>query len=169
MKYRAIVKQSGGWWIGWLVDLPGVNAQERTREELLASLRIGAEDMLETEVPCAPGATMAIVEVPDREWAVAEQPTAYGAGAGERRRHRLGGHGALAVRGVYDGEVARPLEEVDMPADAAVIITFLQPQKQRSTADAERREALAALDGAWQGEPLVRPPQGEYPKREALR
>jgi hypothetical protein len=26
--------------------LPGVNAQERTREELLESLRIGAEDML---------------------------------------------------------------------------------------------------------------------------
>jgi hypothetical protein len=29
-----------------LIDLPGVNAQERTREELLESLRIGAEDML---------------------------------------------------------------------------------------------------------------------------
>jgi predicted RNase H-like HicB family nuclease len=46
MKFRAVVKKSGGWWIGWLVDLPGVNAQERTREELIESLKIGAEDML---------------------------------------------------------------------------------------------------------------------------
>jgi len=46
MKFRAVVKKSGGWWIGWLVDLPGVNAQERTKGELLESLKIGAEDML---------------------------------------------------------------------------------------------------------------------------
>jgi len=31
-----------------LVDLPGVNAQERTKEELLESLKIGAEDMIKT-------------------------------------------------------------------------------------------------------------------------
>lgn len=47
-EFRAVVKKSDGWWIGWLVDLPGVNAQERTREELLESLKIGAEDMLVT-------------------------------------------------------------------------------------------------------------------------
>jgi hypothetical protein len=27
MKFRAIVKKSGDWWIGWLIDLPGVNDQ----------------------------------------------------------------------------------------------------------------------------------------------
>ena len=43
---RAVVKKSGDWWIGWLVDLPGVNAQEKTREELIKSLKVGAEDML---------------------------------------------------------------------------------------------------------------------------
>jgi len=48
MEFRAVVKKSGDWWIGWLVDLPGVNAQERTRERLIESLRIGAEDMLAT-------------------------------------------------------------------------------------------------------------------------
>ena len=58
MKYRAVIKQSEGWWIGWLVDLPGVNAQERTQEELLESLRIGAEDMLATGAPFEPQATM---------------------------------------------------------------------------------------------------------------
>ena len=48
MQFRAVVKKSDGWWIGWLVDLPGVNAQEKTRKKLLESLKIGAEDMLNT-------------------------------------------------------------------------------------------------------------------------
>lgn len=33
MKLRAILRKSGEWWIGWLVDLPGVNAQEKTRND----------------------------------------------------------------------------------------------------------------------------------------
>jgi hypothetical protein len=45
-----VIKQVDGWWIGWLVDLPGVNAQEKTRKELLVSLRIGAKDMLARNV-----------------------------------------------------------------------------------------------------------------------
>ena len=49
MKYRAVIKRSDDRWIGWLIDLPGVHAQERTRDELLESLRIGAEDMLMME------------------------------------------------------------------------------------------------------------------------
>ncbi|MBM4329546.1 MAG: type II toxin-antitoxin system HicB family antitoxin [Deltaproteobacteria bacterium] len=48
MKSSSVIKRSGKWWIGWLVDIPGGNAQERTKEELLESLRIGAEDMLAT-------------------------------------------------------------------------------------------------------------------------
>jgi predicted RNase H-like HicB family nuclease len=47
MEYDAAIEITEGWWIGWLIDLPGVNAQERTREELLESLRAGAEDMLD--------------------------------------------------------------------------------------------------------------------------
>ncbi len=47
MEYHAHIEQSAEWWIGWLADLPGVNAQEHTLEELLASLKIGAEDMLD--------------------------------------------------------------------------------------------------------------------------
>jgi len=46
VEFRAVIKKSDEWWIGWLIDLPGVNAQEKTREELLESLKIGAEDML---------------------------------------------------------------------------------------------------------------------------
>jgi predicted RNase H-like HicB family nuclease len=37
--YTAIVKRAGDWWIGWVQEVPGVNAQERTKEELLISLR----------------------------------------------------------------------------------------------------------------------------------
>jgi predicted RNase H-like HicB family nuclease len=48
MQYRAVVKKCDDWWIGWLVDLPGVNAQEKDKEKLIESLRIGAEDMLNT-------------------------------------------------------------------------------------------------------------------------
>jgi len=29
MKYRAVIKKSGDWWIGWLVDLHGVNRAVR--------------------------------------------------------------------------------------------------------------------------------------------
>jgi predicted RNase H-like HicB family nuclease len=70
MKYRAVVKRCGDWWIGWLLDLPGVNAQERTREEVIESLRIGAQEMLATEIPFEPEALMTTIEVPDPEWAV---------------------------------------------------------------------------------------------------
>lgn len=37
--FTAIVKQRGDWWIGWIEEVPGVNAQERTKTELMASLR----------------------------------------------------------------------------------------------------------------------------------
>ncbi len=68
MKFRAVIKQSDDWWIGWLVDLPGVNAQEKTKEELLESLRIGAEDMLATEIPFEPEAQMTMIEIPEPHW-----------------------------------------------------------------------------------------------------
>ena len=38
-KYTAVVKEDGGWWIGWIEEVPGVNCQEATRAELLESLR----------------------------------------------------------------------------------------------------------------------------------
>ena len=65
MKYRALIKKSGDWWIGWLIDLPGVNAQERTQAGLIESLKVGAQEMLATNIPFEPGAEMAVVEVPD--------------------------------------------------------------------------------------------------------
>lgn len=69
MQYRAVIKQSEDWWIGWLLDLPGVNAQERTREQVIESLRIGALDMLATEVPFEAEGFMITVDVPGPAWA----------------------------------------------------------------------------------------------------
>ena len=68
MEYRAIIKKSGDWWIGWMVDVPGVNAQEKTKAELIESLRIGTQEMLETEIPFEPDALMTTITVPDPEW-----------------------------------------------------------------------------------------------------
>jgi predicted RNase H-like HicB family nuclease len=45
--YTAIVKRDGDWWIGWVEEVPGVNGQERSREELLASLRLILTEALE--------------------------------------------------------------------------------------------------------------------------
>ena len=45
--YTAVTKQDGKWWIGWIEEVPGVNCQERTREELLISLRTTLAEALE--------------------------------------------------------------------------------------------------------------------------
>jgi predicted RNase H-like HicB family nuclease len=34
-EYTAIIKKDGDWWIGWIEEISGVNAQEETKEELL--------------------------------------------------------------------------------------------------------------------------------------
>jgi predicted RNase H-like HicB family nuclease len=46
-KYTAIIKQVDDWWIGWIEEVPGVNCQERTKEELLESLRVTLKESLE--------------------------------------------------------------------------------------------------------------------------
>lgn len=45
--YTAVIKRSGTWWIGWIEEVPGVNCQEATREELIETLRITLREALE--------------------------------------------------------------------------------------------------------------------------
>ncbi len=45
--YTAVTKKSGDWWIGWIEEVPGVNCQEATKEELLETLRITLREALE--------------------------------------------------------------------------------------------------------------------------
>jgi predicted RNase H-like HicB family nuclease len=46
-QYTAVIKQDGEWWIGWVEEVPDVNCQERTRDELIASLRGTLAEALE--------------------------------------------------------------------------------------------------------------------------
>jgi predicted RNase H-like HicB family nuclease len=43
----AVIRQDGAWWIGWVEEVPGINAQEASREELLQSLRDVLREALE--------------------------------------------------------------------------------------------------------------------------
>ena len=45
--YTAVIKQDGDLWIGWIEEVPGVNCQEVSRDELLESLRITLREALE--------------------------------------------------------------------------------------------------------------------------
>jgi predicted RNase H-like HicB family nuclease len=45
--YTAVIKQSGPWWIGWIEEVPGVNCQEHTRDDLLETLRVTLKEALE--------------------------------------------------------------------------------------------------------------------------
>jgi predicted RNase H-like HicB family nuclease len=45
--YTAMMRQDGPWWIGWVEEVPGVNAQEEGREALLQSIRKALCEALE--------------------------------------------------------------------------------------------------------------------------
>jgi predicted RNase H-like HicB family nuclease len=45
--YTAIVKQDGDWWIGWIEEVPGVNCQELTKDELMTTLQVTLKEALE--------------------------------------------------------------------------------------------------------------------------
>lgn len=45
--YTAVIKHDGDWWIGWIEEVPGVNCQERNRDELIKTLQITLKEALE--------------------------------------------------------------------------------------------------------------------------
>ncbi len=45
--YTAIIKEDGDWWIGWIEEISGVNCQEKTRGELIESLKETLREALE--------------------------------------------------------------------------------------------------------------------------
>ena len=47
--YTALIRESEGWWIGWILEVRGVTCQERTRSELLDTLQITLREILEDE------------------------------------------------------------------------------------------------------------------------
>jgi predicted RNase H-like HicB family nuclease len=45
--YTAVLQHREPWWIGWIEEIPGVNSQGATREELLENLRSALHEALE--------------------------------------------------------------------------------------------------------------------------
>ncbi len=45
-EYTAVVKQDGEWWIGWIEEIPGVNCQAHTKEELLKTLKVTLKEAI---------------------------------------------------------------------------------------------------------------------------
>ena len=45
--YTALTKQENGLWIGWIEEVPGVNCQEPTHEQLLETLKVTLKEALE--------------------------------------------------------------------------------------------------------------------------
>jgi len=45
--FTAVIKQDGGWWIGWIEEIRGVNSQGKTRAELVKNLRSALKEALE--------------------------------------------------------------------------------------------------------------------------
>jgi predicted RNase H-like HicB family nuclease len=46
-KYSALIQQDGKWWIGWVEEIPEVNSQGATRDELVENLRSALKEALE--------------------------------------------------------------------------------------------------------------------------
>ena len=46
-EYTAVIKNEEGWWIGWIEEISGVNCQEKTREELVETLKITLQEAIE--------------------------------------------------------------------------------------------------------------------------
>lgn len=44
--FTAVIKQTDGWWVGWIEEVPGVNCQEASRAELLETLALTLREAL---------------------------------------------------------------------------------------------------------------------------
>lgn len=46
-QYTAAIQKDGNFWIGWIEEVPGVNSQGNSREELLENLRSALSEALD--------------------------------------------------------------------------------------------------------------------------
>lgn len=47
MEYTAVIKQEGEWWYGWIEEVPGVNCQELSYDELMETLKVTLKEAIE--------------------------------------------------------------------------------------------------------------------------
>ena len=55
-EYTAVIQHDGPLWVGWIQEIPGVNAQGATKDELLENLRSALLEILEMNRADARGA-----------------------------------------------------------------------------------------------------------------
>lgn len=46
-QYTAVLKEEEEWWVGWIEEVPGVNCQENTYEDLKETLEVTLKEALE--------------------------------------------------------------------------------------------------------------------------
>ena len=46
-EFTAVVKRDGSWWIGWIEEVAGVNAQETTQDALIGSLKVALQEAID--------------------------------------------------------------------------------------------------------------------------
>ena len=46
-EYTAAIQKDGAFWIGWIEEVPGVNSQGNTKEELLENIHSALREALE--------------------------------------------------------------------------------------------------------------------------
>ncbi len=46
-EYTAVLKQEDDWWVGWIEEIPGINCQEKTYDELKETLSVTLKEALE--------------------------------------------------------------------------------------------------------------------------
>lgn len=67
-EYTALIKERNEWWIGWIEEIPGVNCQEASYDDLVESLKITLHESVDA-IAC-------IVGLP-RDRRAAGQPTPH--------------------------------------------------------------------------------------------
>ena len=45
--FTAVIKKQSNCWIGWIEEIPGVNCQEKTRQELLDTLTVTLKEAMQ--------------------------------------------------------------------------------------------------------------------------
>ena len=46
-EFTAVIQRDGSWWVGWIEEIPGVNSQGESREELMENLQSALREMLD--------------------------------------------------------------------------------------------------------------------------
>jgi len=46
-EFTAVITKDNGWWLGWIEEIPGVNCQEDSYDELKKTLEITLKEALE--------------------------------------------------------------------------------------------------------------------------